>query len=155
MASGFITLQDGRCFSVRWTYHDKVIAAIAGELDRDDNERELAAWLRSRLPGPGDIEHLGYGPWLRKRDGAHIPRTLDLRAFASSQRKRFEDAAIRAAGRIPETDVSQAALTRLADMIARARRGEPPLELSDLTAVRPCELDHDGPDGNSSDAPTG
>jgi hypothetical protein len=144
MASGFITLGDGRCLKVRWTYHDELIAAIAAELDADDAERELATWLRGRLPGPDDIE-LGYGPWLRKRDGAHIPRNLDLRAFASSYRERFEDGALRAACRLREADLLHTAVTRLADMIRRARRGEPPLELSDLRDVLPCKLKRDGP----------
>jgi hypothetical protein len=145
MASGFITLRDGRCLAVRWTHHDAVVAAIAAELDRDCAERELASWLRSRLPGPDDIEHLGHGPWLRKRDGATIPRNLDLRAFASLHRERFEEGALRAAQRRPESDALHAAIARLADMILRARRGEPPLELSDLRDVMPCELKRDGP----------
>jgi hypothetical protein len=145
MASGFITLRDGRCLAVRWTYHDAVVAAIAAQLDGDDAERELAAWLRSRLPGPDDIEHLGHGPWLRKRDGAHIPRTLDLRAFDGLHRDLFEEGALRAAKRLPESDPSYTAVRRLAEMILRARRGEPPLELSDLRAVMPCEVKRDGP----------
>jgi hypothetical protein len=145
VASGFITLRDGRCLAVRWSFHDAIIAAIAAELDRDDTERELAAWLRGRLPGPDDIEHLGYGPWVRQRDGAHIPRTLDLRAFAASYRDRFEEGALRVAQHLPEADVLHKAVARLADMILRARRGEPPLELSDLRAVKPRELNRDGP----------
>jgi hypothetical protein len=149
MASGFITLRDGRCLAVRWAYHDDVIAAIAAQLDRDDPERELAAWLRGRLPGPDDIE-LGYGPWLRKRDGAHIPRTLDLRAFTSLHRDLFEEAALRAAQRLQESDVLYAAVSRLADMILRARRGEPPMELSDCRAVMPSEVKRDGPGSDES-----
>jgi len=141
---------------VRWSYHDAVIAAIAAELDRDEAERTLAAWLRSRLPGPDDVEHLGYGPWLRQRDGAQIPRQLDLRAFTDLYRDRFEDAALRAAQRIAASDALYVAMTRLADMIVRARRGEPPLERSDLREVVPCEVQHDGPGSTdeSTDAPT-
>jgi hypothetical protein len=149
MASGFIVLRDGRCLAKRWTFHDAVIAAIAAELDADEAERELEAWLRSRLPGPDDIE-LGYGPWLRKRDGAHSPRKLDLRAFGSSYPDRFEEGALRAARRLLRDDVLHASLARLADMIMRSRRGEPPLELSDLRAVMPRELKHDGPGSDDS-----
>jgi hypothetical protein len=145
MASGFLTLGDGRCLAIRWAYHDAVIAEIAKELDRDEGERELAAWLRGRLPGPDDIEHLGHGPWLRKSDGAHVPRKLDLRVFTTRHRQRFEEGALRVAQRLPDGHDLHGVFARLADMILRARRGEPPLELSDSRVVRPSEPAHDGP----------
>jgi hypothetical protein len=53
-----MTVYCGLC--VRWGYHDEVIAAIAQELEGDDSDRELAAWLLTRLPGSDDLEHLGY-----------------------------------------------------------------------------------------------
>ena len=96
MASGFLILDDGRAFAVRWAAHDVFIRAIADELRDSDDEKPLRDWLYSLLPGPEDVEHLGYGPWLRKSDGEVIQRVLDIRELTKDNRTLFHTAAFRA-----------------------------------------------------------
>ena len=50
MASGFIILQDGRCFAKRWWCYDAVLREIIIELTHDQQGQELAFWLNSLLP---------------------------------------------------------------------------------------------------------
>jgi hypothetical protein len=145
MASGFITLRDGRCLSVRWRWHDEAVAAVAAALDQNGAEPALAAWLRSRLPRAEDQEDLGYGPWRRVLDGAIVPRTLDLRAFAGAYQQAFEDGVLRAASTVLQTERLHPVLARLAEMVVRSRRSDPPLELSDCCVIMPRDVERDGP----------
>lgn len=96
MASGFLILDDGRAFATGWAAHDVIIRSIADELHNSDEEGPLREWLFSLLPGPDDLEHLGYGPWVRKSDDEVIPRVLDIRELTEDNRKLFHAAAFRA-----------------------------------------------------------
>jgi len=58
MASGFITLQDGKNWSARWSYYDWVLGTIMNRLKSDSDEGYLKKWLDYILPNEenGDIE---------------------------------------------------------------------------------------------------
>jgi hypothetical protein len=151
MASGFLILSDGRCFSVRWSAHDVVLRAIAEQCDTTPTACALREWLLSLLPGPNDEEHVGYGPWYRVADQQLVPRFLDLRELTVANQRLFHQAARRAAVHVQSpgsplcADWLRECLAELADMVERADQGEPPLSRSHWTAVRPSEGRQLGP----------
>ena len=137
MASGFLILDDGRAFSVRWSAHDLFLRAIADELTESDAEKTLADWLYSLLPGPNDIEHIGYGPWVRATDSEVVSRVFDVRELTKENRHFFHEAAIRAYhkftdgdGSVVPTDYSTT-FDRLIAMLQSIHNGEPPDAIND------------------------
>ena len=139
MASGFLVLSDGRCFAKSWSFHDRVLLRTAEQLPANSS---LRAWLLEQLPGPTDLE-LGHGSWYRAKDGVHVERYLDLREFTPEIQAQFTDAVLRA---VEVADASERALmSELADMVARQRRGEPPLSRSDWQELVPSRGRKIGP----------
>jgi hypothetical protein len=141
MASGFIVLPDGRCFSRRWSAHDVVLRAVANEL----SSHAFRHWLLEHLSGPSDEEELGYGAWLRSSDQSIILRVIDLRLVTRENQQEFCDAAKRAAVVEREEAWLAKSLSELADMVMRMERGEPPLSKSDWVDVLRPEGGHIGP----------
>ena len=137
MASGFLILDDGRAFSVRWFAHDLFIRAIADELTESDAEKALGEWLYSLLPGPNDIEHIGYGPWVRTTDNQVVSRVFDVRELTKDNRHFFHSAAIRAHHKFTDGDESvipidySTTFDRLIAMLQSFRNGEPPETIND------------------------
>jgi hypothetical protein len=143
MASGFIVLGDGRCFSPTSRLYDITMRAVADELVDSEAARTLREWLLSLLPGPTDAD-LGYG-WIRSSDQDTVLRHLDLRELTNANQRLFYRAA-RVAGDRFQSEESGELLswkkkccTALADMVARAERGEPPLTRSDWTTIEPSK----------------
>src|SRR5215510_1385886 len=89
MPSGFLILPDGRCLARRWSAHDGVIRAVAKALIRRDSRDPLAAWLNQQVPGPSDVDELGFGAWLGSSDGSTIVRTIDLRRMKPRHQVQF------------------------------------------------------------------
>jgi len=89
MASGFIILEDGRCWARRWTFFDAVIEKICERISDGDNEFKV--FLESALPNENDIE-MGWG-FIRDTDKETVVRTIDLREFAPLNRILFWKAA--------------------------------------------------------------
>jgi len=143
MASGFIVLADGRCFSPTSRLYDLTIEAVADELVDSDAARILREWLLSLLPGPTDTD-LGYG-WVRSSDQETVLRHLDLRELTIENQRLFNRAAQGAGDRVQSEDSGEPlswkkkCCTALADMVARAESGEPPLSRSDWTVVEPSK----------------
>ena len=143
MASGFIVLRDGRCFAVHQPLHDAVVRSLLQGMAGDDPLRD---WLVTQVPSEGDVE-LGYA-FVRKLDGEHVARKLDVRGFTESNQATFERAALTAepiAGPFAPLEQVASALERLREMIKRSRAGEPPLELSDWTTEAPESVTRIGP----------
>lgn len=143
MASGFIILRDGRCFSVRWTIHDVVFQSVAEAMNEGT---PLRNWLCDQIPSPLDVE-MGYG-FIRTSDGEHISRSIDLRGMTEANQKLFETAARRAKPiPVPPAAVESVnrALRRLREMLDRCDSGEPPLSLSDWTVEAPPVEERVGP----------
>jgi hypothetical protein len=141
MASGFIVLPDGRCFSRRWSAHDLVLRAIAEAVA----SASLSQWILEQLPGPSDEEELGYGAWLRASDNSSIRRFIDLRLMTEENQKDFCDAVKRAASVVRENELLTRCLNDFADMVARMEGGEPPLSRSDWVIVVPQDGERIGP----------
>jgi hypothetical protein len=141
MASGFIVLPDGRCFSRRWSAHDVVLRAVAAHV----TAAPLREWLLSQLPGPNDEEELGYGAWGRASDNASVLRFIDLRLMTSENQGLFCEAVKRAAAAPHDEEWLGRCLNDFADMVARMERGEPPLSKSDWVEVVPPEGERIGP----------
>jgi hypothetical protein len=137
MASGFLILEDGRCFSRRWSAHDAVLREVALSLGNTSQALALKDWILSLLPGPTDEEHVGYGPWFHAADQQLVERFLDIRELTKENQKLFHHAASQAgrkAQSMPDGWLKES-LIDLADMVHRADRGEPPLSKSDWREV--------------------
>jgi hypothetical protein len=141
MASGFIVLSDGRCFSRRWWAHDAVLSAITDQVSAPP----LRQWILAQLPGPNDEEELGYGAWFRHSDQTAIVRSIDLRLMTVENQRLFCDAVKRAASLHHEDEWLERSLSEFADMVARMERGELPLSKSDWVEVVPPKDERIGP----------
>lgn len=86
MALGFITLENGKNFSVRWTGYDEVIRIAIKELDCLDGGTALQAWLKTRVPNEGDHEG---GALFYNESGEMILRSIDLRGLTQLNRQLF------------------------------------------------------------------
>lgn len=141
MASGFMVLPDGRCFSRRWSAHDVVLRAIAEQV----TAVPLRQWLLAQLPGPNDEEELGYGAWWRNSDQTGVVRFIDLRLATLENQRLFCDAVKRAASLRRDEEWLEHSLSEFAEMVACMERGEPPLSRSDWVDVLPPKGDRIGP----------
>ena len=141
MASGFMVLPDGRCFSRRWSVHDAVLHAVAEEVTAEP----LRHWLLEQLPGPEDEEEIGYGAWLRNADQTIVAKFIDLRLMTVENQRLFSEAAKTAALVPRHEDWVASNLLDLADMVSRVERGELPLSKSDWVVVMPPEGGKIGP----------
>jgi len=52
--NGFITLENGEDFSVRWTGYDEIIRIAIKELSFLDNRHELSEWLDTQIPNENE-----------------------------------------------------------------------------------------------------
>jgi hypothetical protein len=145
MASGFLILPDGRCFSRRWACHDQILRVLANELTAEGAELALRDWLISQLPGSDDIEELGYGAWFRTSNQEHIVRNIDLRRMATKYQILFCEAVKRATAKTPVDEYTSVPILDLADLVARYEKGEPPRSKSDSREVIPQEPGLIGP----------
>ena len=157
MPSGFLTLEDGRCLTVRWRYYDLTLRAVAESLEDSQGGRALRQWLLTLVPGPGNIEELGYGAWVRSEDQQVILKCLDVRELTPENQRLFHEAALRAGKRAKSAEATNwdsmlvDCLVHLSDMVERADSGEPPLSLSDLVEVKPPTGKKTGPGWDERD----
>jgi hypothetical protein len=56
MASGFIVLTDGRCFSPTSRLYDLTLRLVADQLSESEAERILRDWLLTLVPNSSDTE---------------------------------------------------------------------------------------------------
>jgi hypothetical protein len=149
VASGFIILADGRCFAPSSRLYDTTVRVVADHLLDSAPERVLRGWLLSLLPGPSDTD-IGFG-WIRSSDDETVLRKIDLRELTVENQRLFHRAA-RLAGEQMQSnqpeDVpswTKECAVELADMVARADLGEPPLSRSHWVKVVPSEGRKIGP----------
>ena len=149
MASGFIILADGRCFAPISLLYDDTLQMVAAHLPDSAPARILRDWLLSLLPGPSDTD-IGYG-WVRSSDNEIVERKIDVRELTLENQKLFHRAA-RLAGERMQSDQpgdmpswTRECAVELADMVARADRGDPPLSRSHWREVVPSEGRKVGP----------
>jgi len=136
---------------VRWHYYDLTLRTVAESLDDSPPAQALREWLLTLLPGPSDIEELGYGAWFRPEDQHVIPKSLDVRELTPENQRLFHHAALRAGRRATSPAAANwdsmlvDCLVLLSDMVERADRGDPPLSRSDWVKVQPSEGRKIGP----------
>jgi hypothetical protein len=87
MASGFIILNDGRCWSRRWTVYDFLLELVIRELNVSEEPREFSEWLQGNIPGSQDVE-MGWA-FIRADTGENIVRSLDLRELTPANQQMF------------------------------------------------------------------
>jgi hypothetical protein len=144
-------LADGRCFAPSPVIYDAILRLVADQLTDSPSAHALRDWLLSLLPGPGDIKDIGYGPWVRGSDHEIVPRRLDVRNLTAENQKLFHQAVRRAREVVAVQEPSSEppgmneSLIALADMVARADYGEPPLSRSDWQEVVPADGKRLGP----------
>lgn len=94
MASGFITLQNGRDWSSRWSGYDYVLETIMNRLNSEGDEGHLKQWLHYILPTENDVES-GYCFFKRitpdPKDSECILRIIDTRFMKENYKKIFLD----------------------------------------------------------------
>ena len=100
MAKGFITLENGEDFSVRWTGYDEVIRIAIKELDILDANKHLSAWLKTRVPNENEDE----GDMVfHNAKGEMIVRHIDLRGLTKANRLLFWSAIENGATKLSES----------------------------------------------------
>ena len=127
MASGFIALEDGRCWAGRWTLFDALIENITDNLTAKETE-EFKSFLKGFLPNDNDIE-MGYA-FIRETNGENVTRHIDLREIAPVHRTHFWSAAQSAMSKISRkkqsNEIVKEALELLLKMHKSVLRNEPP-----------------------------
>jgi len=84
---GFITLENGKDFSVRWTGYDEIIRIAIKELSFLDNRDELSEWLNTQIPN--EKEDDGKSVPFYKENGDMILRSIDIRGLTTANRRLF------------------------------------------------------------------
>jgi hypothetical protein len=149
VASGFIVLADGRCFAPTSRLYDDTLRLVAAHLPDSTPARIFKDWLLSLLPGPSDTD-IGHG-WVRSVDNQTVVRKIDVRELTAENQKLFHGAARLAGDRLRSDQPSEMpswtkdCALELADMVARADRGESPLSRSHWREVVPTEGRKVGP----------
>jgi len=151
MASGFIILKDGRCFARRWTGYDEIIRIAIIELELMENGKELADWLSLQIPDYQDDESAdaGWG-FHNARIDDWINRELDLRSLTNENQKLFWKAIRRGKSKLVENGEDYSPLSidffnLFYDMMERAEKGEPPMELTHWNKLAESCTEQNGP----------
>ncbi|MFC0518939.1 hypothetical protein ACFFGT_32290 [Mucilaginibacter angelicae] len=85
--NGFITLENGEDFSIRWTGYDEIIRIAIKELSFLDNSNELAEWLDTQVPNENEDDG-NFVPFY-KENGEMILRIIDVRGLTTANRLLF------------------------------------------------------------------
>jgi len=99
MAKGFITLENGENFSVRWTGYDEILRIAIKELFFLDNGYKLSEWLKTRVPDENGDES-GVAFWNESNE--MIFRDIDLRGLTKPNRQLFWEAIENGAAKLSE-----------------------------------------------------
>jgi len=143
MASGFIVLKDGRCFSRRWTLYDEILKIAIKELYLLENGNELAKWLETQIPDLDDESgECGWGFYKPSTD-EFLNRHLDIRSFTTDNQELFIKAIHNGREKLSEfqDDYSPLNIDNFEifyKMVTLCENGEPALEFSDWGTIQPC-----------------
>lgn len=85
--NGFITLENGENFSIRWTDYDEIIRIAIKELSLLDNSNELSVWLDAQVPNENEDD--GNSVPFYKENGEMILRIIDVRGLTTANRRLF------------------------------------------------------------------
>lgn len=151
MANGFIIFRDGRCFADRWTGYDKILQIGICELEEIENGKELAAWLKGKIPETenNETEEMGCGFMDPRIDGI-VYRTLDLRSLTPHNQGLIWKAIKEGRKKLENLGTVYSTLpliffNRFYKMFELSEKGEPPLEFTDWTELADACLEKNGP----------
>lgn len=150
MASGFLYLEDGRCFARRMSWIGYLLGLINNEIKLIEGAELFSKYLEYFIPNEND-ESNGYGGFIKKDTNEHIMLVLDLREFTKTNQKYFWIGAQNAVKRLITSDGEQQKdnielLKILLDMHKSITRGENPALLSDTGVnIRPYSGEKKGP----------
>ena len=85
--NGFITLENGGNFSIKWTGYDEIIRIAIKELSLLDNSNELSLWLDAQVPNENEDD--GNSVPFYKENGEMISRIIDVRGLTTANRRLF------------------------------------------------------------------
>lgn len=86
MAKGFITLENGKDYSVRWTGYDGIIRIVIRELYLIEGGEKLSEWLGTMIPNKHTQEG---GALFYDEADEMILRIIDLRGLTEINRQLF------------------------------------------------------------------
>ena len=98
MASGFIEVSSGKCFSPRWTGYDETVRIILKELEKmppNETVLSLTNILKSRIP-PLDLKEgleMGWG-FIDEKNEDTVSRIIEFKELTEIQIKLFWKATI-------------------------------------------------------------
>lgn len=151
MASGFIILKDGRCFARRWTGYDEIIRIVITELEIIENGQALADWLNLQIPNSKDKEgeDAGWG-FHNSRIDEWRNRKLDLRSLTQENQVLFWLAIQKGKSKLTERGEDYSPLSLdffnlFYEMMERAEKGEPPMELNHWIKLAEACNEKNGP----------
>lgn len=158
MASGFLILEDGRCFARRWTAYDEIIRIASQELRLISNGHNLAEWLDLQIPINEKEEEADAGWGFQNfRINDWINRELDLRSLTSYNQNLFWTAILNGKIKLDKGGENYSSLNPdlmedLIKMHELSLQGEPPLDFSDWTKLAdPCQ-EKNGPGWNKNES---
>ena len=139
MARSFWTLEDGRTFSLRWSWMSRMLKIIVAELNKIDGAENFHDYLKEFVFRDDD-EYNGYGGIYR--GGESIMFNFDLRSFAPKNRELFWKASQLALTELitkkeENTQGITEAFITLLDMHKRIIKGENPDKLNHLSIIEP------------------
>ncbi|KOS07186.1 hypothetical protein AM493_14900 [Flavobacterium akiainvivens] len=149
MASAFWTLEDGRCYSRKWSWMAHMLLLITDELQHIRGAKAFYEYLEPFVFRDEEGDEInGYGGFIRGEES--IMFNFDLRSFAPQNRDFFWMAAQRALKRLiiakdADNEGSIFILTILLDMHKRILKKEDPMLLNHLTVIEPEPEEKLGP----------
>ena len=149
MASGFIILNDGRCFSRHWSLYDAIIKLAVDGLTDNINVVEFKDWLQALLPGENDM-YDGLGGFYRAGTDENVSRWLDLRELTDENQQLFWNALLVTQANEQfrkDNEYIVALLDTIIKMKQLADNNDPPENLSDWRDgyTQPPTGNHIGP----------
>lgn len=150
MASTFWYLEDGRCFTRRWSLMFYMLELVNDEIREIEEAWAFSEYLNYFIWDEKDDEYNGYGGFIRTSTGEDIMPSIDLREFIPENRRYFWIGTQRALRKlINANDVENEEMIHLfktiLDMHKRITKGENPQLLNDLIVTELYSGDKKGP----------
>jgi hypothetical protein len=150
MASAFWYLEDGRCFSERWSGMFYILELINNEIKLIPGGESFSEYLDYYIWDEDADEYNGHGGFIRKSTQESIMLDIDLREYTQENRTYFWKGAQEALRKLITTkDESKDGIiyifTILLDMHKRIKLGEKPELLNHSREIEPYSGLQKGP----------
>jgi len=147
MASAFWYLRDGRGFARRVQLMMDLMASIHEELKENSKAEAFFIYLKRYVP-KGNFELNGHGGFFYLKTGKEEMMNIDFREFTPKNQTFFWQAAQSKLGKLRIASPNEPftkQLQELVEMNHKAKRGEHPMEHSDLNRIIPATYKKRGP----------